>query len=70
MLKPDASGSLQFVSEKKQLGIDSIGRVAEIIIQDTIKYLKTDKAIFVITTEGVELIKPETEIEKIFFIRQ
>ena len=68
VLKPDASGSLQFVSEKKQLGIDSIGRVAEIIIQDTIKYLKTDKAIFVITTEGVELIKPETEIEKIFLL--
>ena len=68
VLKPDVSGRLQFVSEKKQLGIDSIGRVAKIIIQDTIKYLKTDKALFVIATEGVEVIKPETEIDDIFLL--
>ena len=68
VLKPDVSGRLQFVSEKKQLGIDSIGRVAKIIIQDTIKYLKTDKALFVIATEGVEVIKPETEIDHIFLL--
>jgi serine phosphatase RsbU (regulator of sigma subunit) len=68
VLKPDLSGRLQFVSEKKKLGIDSVGRVAKIIIQDSIKYLKTDKALFVIATEGLEVIKPETEIDEVFLL--
>ena len=69
VLKPDVSGRLQFVSEIKQLGIDSVGRVAKIIIQDSsIKYLKTEKALFVIATEGVEVIKPKTEIDDIFLL--
>ena len=68
VLKPDAAGNLKFVSELEHLGIDSIGRVAKIIIQVNKKYLKTDEELFVITAEGFEVIKPETTIMDIFFL--
>ena len=68
VLKPDALGNLQFVSELEHLGIDSIGRVAKILLQNNKKYLKTDEELFVITAEGVEVIKPETTIMDIFFL--
>ena len=68
VLRPDASGSLQFVSELGRLGIDSIGRVAQIIIKNNKKYLKTEKELFVVTADGLEIITPETEVTKIFFL--
>ena len=67
VLRPDESGSLQFVSELDSLGIDSIGRVKQIIITDNKKYLKTEKQLFVVKDDGVEIIAPETEMTKIFF---
>jgi serine phosphatase RsbU (regulator of sigma subunit) len=68
VLRPDASGSLQFVSELERLGFDSIGRVKQIIINDNKKYLKTEKQLIVITGDSLEKITPETEMTKIFFL--
>ncbi len=68
VLKPNALGSLQFVSELGNLGIETIGRVAKIIIQDNKKYLKTEQGLYIISPEGLDFIAPETEMEDIFFL--
>jgi len=68
VLKPDASGTLEFVSELDNLGIDAIGRVAKIIILDDKKYLKTEQGLFIISSEGLDFIAPETELVDIFFL--
>ena len=69
VLKPDASGTLEFVSELDNLGIDAIGRVAKIIILDDKKYLKTEQGLFIISSEGLDFIAPETELVDIFFLK-
>jgi len=68
VLKPDSVGRLQFNSELENIGVNSIGRVAKIIIDGEKKYLKTEKVIYILSSEGVDSIIPETDIEDMFFL--
>lgn len=68
VLRPDASGRLQFASELERLGINSIGRVAKILVVDDQKYLKTKQALFVISPTGMDKILPETKFDEMFFL--
>jgi len=67
-LLPDETGALKFVSQLEELGIDSIGRVSQIVVHDNKKYLKTPKELFILSDEGIEVIKAETEIKWISFL--
>ena len=69
VLKPDALGKLQFVSELEYLGIESIGRVSQILLKGNSKYLKSPKTLFILKEDGLEAITSKTEFDKIFFLR-
>lgn len=69
VLKPDALGKLQFVSELEYLGIESIGRVSQILVNGNSKYLKSTKTLFILKENGLEAITSKTEFDKIFFLR-
>jgi len=67
-LLPDSLGRLEFVSQLENIGIDSIGRVSQIVIHDGKKYLKTPKQLIIISENGIEYIPAETEIKWISFL--
>ncbi len=68
VILPNTKGQLEYQSLVQSTGIDSIGRVAEILIKNEVKYLRTTRELLVIRGEEVTRIGVENDLQRIFWV--